>query len=45
MKDKGEEKKEKVQGEEISRRGRIGEMSSKELAKTRFFSTGRPYSW
>lgn len=36
----GEEKKEKVQGEEISRRGRIGEMSSKELVKTRFFSTG-----
>lgn len=35
----GEEKKEKVQGEEISR-GRIGEMSSKELVKTRFFSTG-----
>ncbi|CAI9282674.1 unnamed protein product [Lactuca saligna] len=34
-----EEKKEKVQGEEISR-GRIGEMSSKELVKTRFFSTG-----
>ncbi|CAI9296468.1 unnamed protein product [Lactuca saligna] len=33
-----EEKKEKVQGEEISR-GRIGEMSSKELVKTRFFST------
>jgi hypothetical protein len=28
-----------VQGEEISR-GRIGEMSSKELVKTRFFSTG-----
>lgn len=35
----GEEKKEKVQGEGISR-GRIGEMSSKELVKTRFFSTG-----
>ncbi|CAH1433161.1 unnamed protein product [Lactuca virosa] len=34
-----DEKKEKVQGEEISR-GRIGEMSSKELVKTRFFSTG-----
>ena len=30
-----------MQGEEISR-GRIGEMSSKELVKTRFFSTG-PY--
>ena len=28
-----------MQGEEISR-GRIGEMSSKELVKTRFFSTG-----
>jgi len=34
-----EEKKEKVQGEEISR-GRIGEMSTKEIVKTRFFSTG-----
>ena len=29
----------KVQGEEISR-DRIGEMSSKEFVKTRFFSTG-----
>lgn len=28
-----------MQGEEISR-GRIGEMSSKELVKTRFFSAG-----
>lgn len=28
-----------MQGEEISR-GRIAEMSSKELVKTRFFSTG-----
>ncbi|CAH1452642.1 unnamed protein product [Lactuca virosa] len=34
-----EEKKEKVQGEEISI-GRIGEMSLKELITTRFFSIG-----
>jgi len=36
----GEEKKEKVQGEEISRGACVGEISSKELVKTRFFSTG-----